>query len=182
VLIHGGASGIGTTAIQLSAAFGALPIATAGSRAKCAACERLGARAINYRTTDFVAAVRDLTGGAGVDVILDIVGGDYLPRNLECLAMDGRLIQIGLLGGARAAINLRAIMQHRITLTGSTLRPRTPAEKGVIARDLEAQVWPLLASGRVRPIVHATFPLEEAAEAHRLLESGEVIGKVVLTV
>jgi NADPH2:quinone reductase len=180
VLIHGGSSGIGTTAIQLARAFGATVVATAGSDAKCAACERLGARAINYRTSDFVQATRELTGGNGVDVILDIVGGDYLQRNIESLATHGRLIQIGLLGGARAAINLRPLMQKRLTLTGSTLRTRSVAEKGAIARDLEARVWPLLASRQVAPLIDRTLSLGEAAEAHRLLESGEVIGKIVL--
>jgi NADPH2:quinone reductase len=181
VLVHGGTSGVGTTAIQLARAFGATAIATAGSDEKCGACERLGAVAINYHTTDFVAAVRELTDGQGVDVILDIIGGDYLSRNLECLAKHGRLVQIGLQGGAKAEINLTTLMQRRATLTGSTLRPRSVAEKGTIARDLEAQVWPLLAAGTVKPLVHSVFPLERAADAHRALESGAVIGKVVLT-
>jgi len=181
VLIHGGTSGIGTTAIQLALAFGAVPLATAGTDSKCAACEHLGARAINYRTADFVQAVHELTGGAGVDVILDIVGADYFARNLECLAKNGRLVQIGLQSGARAEINLAALMQRRATVTGSTLRPRTVEEKGAIARDLEAHVWPLIAAGRVGPIIHQVLPLEEAAGAHRLLESGDVVGKVVLT-
>ena len=180
VLIHGGSSGIGTTAIQLARAFGATVLATAGSDAKCAACERLGARAINYRTADFVQVTREFTGDKGVDVILDIVGGDYLQKNIECLAMHGRLIQIGLLGGSRAEINLRPLMQKRLTLTGSTLRTRSVAEKGAIARDLEARVWPLLASRQVAPLIDRTLPLGDAAEAHRLLESGEVIGKIVL--
>jgi NADPH2:quinone reductase len=181
VLLHGGTSGIGTTAIQLARAFGATAFATAGSDEKCGACERLGARAINYRTTDFVQAVRALTDGQGVDVILDIVGGDYLARNIECLAKDGRLVQIGLQGGFKAEINLSALMQRRATLTGSTLRPCTVQEKGAIARDLELHVWPLLAAGTVKPLVHSVFPLERAADAHRALESGAVIGKVVLT-
>ena len=181
VLIHGGTSGIGTTAIQLAWAFGATALATAGSDEKCAACERLGARAINYRTTDFVQAVRALTDGQGVNVILDIIGGDYLGRNIECLAKDGRLVQIGLQGGNKAEINLTALMQRRATLTGSTLRPRSVEEKGAIGRDLEAHVWPLLAAGTVKPLVHSIFPLELAADAHRTLESGAVIGKVVLT-
>jgi NADPH2:quinone reductase len=182
VLVHGGTSGIGTTAIQLGREWDATIFATAGSDDKCAACERLGARGINYRTTDFVEAIRRLTAGKGVNVILDIVGGEYLMRNIDCLAMDGRLVQIGLQGGARTEINLASLMQRRLTLTGSTLRPRSPEEKGVIARELEQHVWPLLASKRVGPIVHATFPLDKAADAHRLLESGEVIGKVVLDV
>jgi putative PIG3 family NAD(P)H quinone oxidoreductase len=180
VLVHGGTSGIGTTAIQLARAFGATVFATAGTDDKCAACERLGARTINYRSTDFVQAVRDWTAGAGVNVILDIVGGSYLQRNLDALAMHGRLIQIGLLEGSRTEINLRTIMQKRLTLTGSTLRVRSVEEKGAIARALEAKVWPLLAAGQVAPVIYRTLPLAEAAEAHRLLESGEVVGKVVL--
>jgi NADPH2:quinone reductase len=180
-LIHGGTSGIGTTAIQLARAFGATVIATAGSDEKCEACRRLGAsRAINYRKEDFVAAVREVTKEAGVDVILDIIGGDYLPRNLECLRMNGRLVQIGLLGGARATLNLSLILQKRLTLTGSTLRARTPPEKGAIARALESKVWPLIARGRVRPVLYGTYPLAHAADAHRDLESGRVIGKLVL--
>jgi len=180
LLVHGGTSGIGTTAIQLARAFGATVYATAGSDEKCAACERLGARPINYRTADFVAVVRELTAGRGVDVVMDVVGGDYLPKNVDCLAMDGRLIQIGLLGGASSQLNLRAVMQKRIVITGSTLRPRSIAEKGAIARDLEANVWPLLGAGTVRPIVQQTFPLERAADAHRMMEEGRLIGKVVL--
>jgi NADPH2:quinone reductase len=183
VLIHGGTSGIGTTAIQLARAFGAAPLATAGSAEKCEASRRLGAvRAIAYHEEDFVKAVRDETGGEGVDVILDIIGGDYLPRNLDCLRLNGRLVQIGLIGGSKATLDLRAILQKRLTITGSTLRARTPAEKGLIARELERAVWPLLDRAEVRPIVHATFPLEQAAEAHRELESGRVIGKLVLVV
>lgn len=180
VLVHGGTSGIGTTAIQLARAFGAVVLATAGTDEKCAACERLGATAINYRTTDFAAAVRQATAARGVDVILDIVGGDYLPRNLECLALDGRLVQIGLIGGSRSPIDLRIVLQKRLTLTGSTLRARSVDEKGAIARQLEQHVWPLLEAGAVRPIVDRTLPLRQAAEAHRLLEAGEVIGKIVL--
>ena len=183
VLVHGGTSGIGTTAIQLARAFGATVIATAGSDAKCEACRAIGAHtAINYNATDFVAAVRAATDGRGVDVVLDIVGGDYLPRNLECLRLDGRLVQIGLIGGSRSSIDLRGILQKRLTLTGSTLRPRTPIEKGAIAKALERHVWPLLARGEVRPIVHAVFPLERAADAHYELESGRVVGKIVLSV
>ncbi len=181
VLVHGGSSGIGTTAIQLARAAGATVYATAGSREKCAACERLGAvHAINYRTIDFVQAVSELTSGRGVDVILDIVGGDYLPRNLDCLALEGRLVQIGLLGGATSHINLSTLMRKRLTLTGSTLRIRSVAEKGAIAAELEQHVWPLVATGQVIPIVHGTLPLTQAAEAHRLLEAGAVIGKLVL--
>lgn len=182
VLVHGGTSGIGSTTIQLAHAFGAVVIATAGTDEKCDACLKLGAdHAINYRVRDFVEAVKEITGGEGVDVVLDIIGGDYLPRNLECLRMDGRLLQIGLIGGSKAQIYLPAIMQRRLTLTGSLLRPRSVQEKGAIARELEEKVWPLLARGEARPIVHATFPLRDAAAAHRLLESGEVVGKVVLT-
>jgi putative PIG3 family NAD(P)H quinone oxidoreductase len=183
VLIHGGTSGIGTTAIQLARAFEAAHVfATAGTDEKCAACERLGAHAINYRATDFADAVRRLTGGAGVDIVLDIVGGDYVQRNIECLAMHGRLIQIGLLGSAKAQIDLSPVMQKRLTITGSTLRARTVEEKGAIARELEARVWPLLAAGTIAPVVHRVLPLRDAADAHRLLERGDVIGKVVLSV
>jgi putative PIG3 family NAD(P)H quinone oxidoreductase len=182
LLVHGGTSGIGTTAIQLGRAAGATVFATAGSREKCTACERLGvAHAINHRTMDFALSIMELTSGRGVDVILDIVGGDYLPRNIDCLAVEGRLLQIGLLGGNKSNINLTAVMQKRLTITGSTLRIRSVAEKGAIARELEEHVWPLLAAGSVAPIVQAVLPLTQAADAHRLLESGAVIGKVVLT-
>jgi putative PIG3 family NAD(P)H quinone oxidoreductase len=181
-LFHGGSSGIGTTAIQLAAARGARVFATAGTADKCRACERLGAaRAINYREEDFVEAVTSVTAGRGVDLILDIIGGDYLDRNLRALAVDGRLVQIGLMGGDRATIDLRRILGRRLTLTGSTLRPRSVAEKGAIAAALRREVWPLLESGRVTPIVYRTFPLREAAEAHRLMESSGHIGKIVLT-
>jgi putative PIG3 family NAD(P)H quinone oxidoreductase len=182
LLVHGGTSGIGTTAIQLGRAFGAEVIATAGSDEKCRACLGLGAaHAINYRTADFVAGVRELTAGRGVDVVLDIIGGDYLARNIDALAVGGRLVQIGLMGGARAQLNLRLVLQKRLTITGSTLRPRPAAEKGRIARALEAHVWPLIETGAVKPIIHATFPLARAAEAHALLESSAHVGKVVLT-
>lgn len=183
-LFHGGASGIGTTAIQLAAARGVEVYATAGSDAKCRACERLGARrAINYREQDFVAAIRDQTAGRGVDLVLDIVGGTYVARNLAVLATEGRLVQIGLMSGDTAAtIDLRAILGRRLTLTGSTLRPRSTAEKGAIAAAVRAEVWPLLESGRVAPVIDRTFPLEKAAGAHRLMESGGHIGKIVLTV
>ena len=181
VLVHGGSSGIGTTAIQLARAAGATVYATAGSREKCAACERLGAvHAINYQTMDFALAVGEMTAGRGVDIVLDIVGGDYLPRNIDCLALEGRLVQIGLLGGSKGELNLSSLMQKRLTLTGSTLRIRSVAEKGGIARELEQHVWPLVAAGRVAPVVHGTLPLAQAAEAHRLLEAGRVIGKLVL--
>ena len=180
VLVHGGTSGIGSTAIQLARAFGATVYATAGSHDKCNACRGLGATAaINYKTHDFVAELRALTGG-GVDVVLDIIGGDYLQRNIDCLHLHGRLVQVGLIRGARAQIDLRPVLNNRLTITGSTLRPRTVEEKGAIARELEQHVWPLLARGEVKPVVHATWPLREAAEAHRMLEAGEVIGKLVL--
>jgi NADPH:quinone reductase-like Zn-dependent oxidoreductase len=156
-------------------------LATAGSAEKCAACERLGAeRAINYHEADFVAACREVTGGRGVDVILDIVGGDYVARNLDALALEGRLVQIGLQGGPTAQLNMAPMLTKRLTITASTLRARTPEEKGEIARAVRANVWPLLESGAVRPVVHATFPLTSAAEAHRLIESSRHIGKIVL--
>ena len=181
LLVHGGTSGIGTTAVQLAAARGSQVIATAGSDEKCRAAESLGAkRAINYRSEDFVAAVKEITAGRGVDVILDIVGGTYTAQNIDCLARDGRLVQIGLMSGSDAAISLRPILLKRLTITGSTLRIRTPAEKGTIAAALEREVWPLLESGRVKPVIARTFSLSQAAEAHRALEGGEVIGKVVL--
>ena len=181
ILIHGGSSGIGTTAIQLAHVLGARVLATAGSAEKCAACERLGAeRAINYRETDFVAAARDATDGRGVDVVLDIVGGDYLGRNIEILAVEGRLVQIGLQGGSSAQLNMVPLLQKRLTITASTLRARSVPEKGALAAAVKANVWPLLESGAVKPVIHATFPLRSAAEAHRLLESGQHIGKIVL--
>ncbi len=183
LLVHGGSSGIGTTAIQLARARGAHVLATAGSDEKCRACEGLGAsRGINYRAADFTAEVRAATGGRGVDVVLDMVGGDYFARNLEVLALEGRLVQIAFLRGAAVPLDLRTLMQKRLTITGSTLRPRSPAEKGAIAAALAREVWPLLDAGRVAPRIHATFRLEEAADAHRLLESGAHIGKVVLRV
>jgi len=181
VLVHGGSSGIGTTAIQLARAFGATVLATAGSADRAQACLGLGAtRAIDYKADDFVSFVRDATGGRGADVILDIIGGEYLSRNIECLALNGRLVQIGLIGGSRASIDLRPVLQKRLTITASVLRARTIAEKGAIARDLEKNVWPLLSSGAVRPVVHAEFPLERAADAHRELEAGRIFGKAVL--
>ena len=183
LLLHGGSSGIGTTAIQLARPRGARVFATAGSAEKCKACEQLGAeRAINYRTEDFVQVVRDLTSGGGVNVILDMVGGDYFARNIDALAMEGRLVQIAFLRGAKAEINLLAIMQRRLTITGSTLRSRNVAEKGAIARAVHKEVWPLIESGQVTPVIHATFPLAQAAEAHRLMESGSHMGKIILQV
>jgi putative PIG3 family NAD(P)H quinone oxidoreductase len=181
LLVHGGTSGIGTTAIQLAVARGAKVLATAGSPDKCRACERLGAlRGINYRTEEFVAEVHAATNGRGVDVVLDIVGGDYTPRNLESLARDGRLVQIGVMGGETATVSLRRLLMNRLTITGSTLRIRTPREKGAIAAALEREVWPLVASGAARPIIDGVFPLAAARDAHRRLESGAVVGKVVL--
>jgi putative PIG3 family NAD(P)H quinone oxidoreductase len=183
LLVHGGTSGIGTTAIQLAVARGARVIATAGSAEKCRAAEVLGAtRAVNHRSEDFVAAVRQVTANGGVDVVLDIVGGDYFPRNLECLARDGRLVQIGLIRGATSEIPLRQVLLKRLTITGSTLRIRTPAEKGAIAVALEREIWPLLSQRRVRPIVSARVPLSDAAKAHQLLEQGEIVGKVILEI
>ena len=182
LLVHGGASGIGTTAIQLARARGSRVFTTAGSDDRCATLESLGAdAAINYKTEDFEARVKELTGGRGVDVILDIVGGPYMPKNIASLARDGRLIMIGFMGGTTTSFDARQIILRRLTITGSTLRIRTIDEKGAIARQLEAHVWPLLEAGTVKPVVHATFPLEEAAAAHRALDEGHV-GKIVLTV
>ena len=181
-LFHGGTSGIGTTAIQLATARGATVFATAGSDEKVRACEALGARhAINYRTQDFVGVIREMTGRAGVDLILDIMGGSYLDRNLAALAVEGRLVQIGLMGGESASLDLRRVLGRRLTITGSTLRPRSVAEKGQIAAALAREVWPLLEAGTIKPIVFKTFPLAEAAAAHRLMESSEHVGKIVLT-
>jgi len=183
LLVHGGASGIGTTAIQVARAWGARVLATAGTPEKCAACARLGAeRAIDYKKEDFVAAAKQATEGRGVDVILDMVGGDYLPRNLAALAMDGRLVQIAFLRGPRVELDLATLMHRRLTLTGSTLRARSVEEKGRLAQAVKASVWPLLEAGAVRPVVHATFPLAQASEAHRLMESDAHIGKIVLVV
>lgn len=182
LLVHGGAGGIGTLAIQLAHARGARVFATARTAAKCRACETLGATAINYCETDFVAAIAQLTDGGGVDLILDMVGGPYVARNLQALARDGRLVQIAFMQGSHVALDLARIMRQRLTLTGSTLRPRSVAEKGAIARAVEENVWPLVESGRVRPVIYRTFPLAEAAAAHRLMESDEHTGKIVLTV
>lgn len=181
ILVHGGSSGIGTVAIQLAHAFGATVFATAGSPEKCMACEKLGAtRAIDYRSEDFVEAVKTATGGRGVDVILDMVGGDYIARNLRALAREGRLVFIAFLGGSKAEINFLPVLRNHLTITGSTLRPRPVVEKGRLAVALEAKVWPLLEAGKIRPIVHRTFPLAEAADAHRLMESSQHIGKIIL--
>src|SRR5688572_6073518 len=173
-LVHGGASGIGTTAIQMACAFGARVFATAGTDEKCAACERLGAeRAINYRSEDFVGVALSFTGGRGIDVILDMVGAPYFARNVDLLALEGRLLQIAVLHGAKAEINLVRMLRQRLTITGSTLRSRTVDEKGAIATAVERAVWPLVEAGKIRPIVYATFPLRQAAEAHRLMERSE---------
>ena len=183
LLVQGGSSGIGVTAIQIASALGHRVFATAGSDDKCRACEQLGAeRAINYREADFSTEVRSLTDGRGVDVILDMVGGDYLPREIGCLADDGRLVIIGLLGGAQAQVPLAQILLRRLTLTGSTLRPRSIEYKANLAQALRKRVWPLIEAGTIRPIIHASFPLEQAAEAHQLMESSSHIGKIVLTV
>src|SRR6267378_170468 len=177
-LFHGGSSGIGTTAIQLASARGARVLATAGSDVKCRACEQLGAeRAINYRTEDFVDVVKQLTNGRGVDLILDIVGGDYIARDLAALALEGRLVVIGFMGGDTATIDFRRILGRRLTITGSTLRPRSVEEKGQIAAALRWEVWPLLESGKVKPVIYRTFPLADAAAAHALMESSEHVGK-----
>ena len=181
-LVHGGSSGIGTTAIQLASRFGARVFATAGSADKCSRCKELGASvAIDYRADDYVKVVERETGGKGVDLILDMVGGDYINRNLQCLAVDGRLVQIAFLKGAKAEINFANVMVKRQTITGSTLRPRSAAQKGAIAQALEERVWPLVAAGEVVPQIFATFPLEQAAEAHRLMESSAHVGKIMLT-
>lgn len=183
LLVHGGSSGIGTTAIQVAAHRGATVFATAGTTDKCAACEALGAtRAVNYRDDDFVTVIREATGGRGVDVILDMVGGDYVARNLSLLAEDGRLVQIAVLQGAKATVDASLVMRRRLTFTGSTLRPRSIEEKARLAAALEREVWPLLSAGTIRPQVFATWPLAQAAQAHAVMESSAHIGKLVLTV
>jgi putative PIG3 family NAD(P)H quinone oxidoreductase len=181
LFLHGGTSGIGTTAIQLAAARSAHVLATAGSDEKCDACRRLGAKqAWNYRSDDWVARVKEATGGRGADVVLDMVGGDYTPRNLDALATEGRLVQIAFLKSPQVTLDLSQVMRRRLWVTGSTLRPRSVEEKSAIARALESEVWPLLAGGRVKPIVHTVLPLAQAAEAHRIMEAGQHIGKIVL--
>jgi putative PIG3 family NAD(P)H quinone oxidoreductase len=184
VLIHGGSSGIGTTAIQLARAFGARVIATAGSSEKCRACETLGAEAaIDYRTEDFVVRTKEITGGRGVDVVLDMVAGPYLSRNVSVLAKDGRLIVIAVQGGnTDPDLDIRKVMMKRITITGSTMRARTRAEKGAVAQGLLEHVWPKLEAGQCAPVIHGVFPLDQVAEAHTLMESSTHIGKIVLTV
>jgi NADPH2:quinone reductase len=181
LLVHGGSSGIGTTAIQLAKAFGARAITTAGSAEKCDACRALGADvAVNYRTEDFVAATKTATGGKGADVILDIVGGDYIGRNYEAAAVEGRIVQIALQGGPRATVDFLRLMLKRLTHTGSTLRARSVADKAAIARAVEGKVWPLIAAGKVKPVIYRTFPLTEASGAHALMETSTHIGKIVL--
>ncbi len=182
LLVQGGTSGIGVTAIQLAKAFGAQVIATAGSDEKCAACLDLGAdHAVNYRTQDFAAKAKELTGGHGVNVILDMVAGDYVSREVECLAEDGRLVIIAVQGGVAAGFNAGLVLRRRLTITGSTLRPRSIAFKGDIARSLRERVWPLLEQGLVKSVTHSTFPASQAAQAHVLMESNQHIGKIVLT-
>jgi NADPH2:quinone reductase len=182
LLVHGGASGIGTTAIQLARAMGNKVYATVGSDDRARAVEALGAeKGINYKTQDFVKEVMDATDGRGVDVILDMVAGDYIARDMQCLADDGRIVIIAQLGGSRADVDTSQVMRRRLTITGSTLRPRPVAFKGAIARALREQAWPLLEKGAIKPIVHATFPLAEASKAHAMMESGENIGKIILT-
>ena len=183
LLIHGGSSGIGTTAIQLAKAFSANVIITAGTDQKCDFCTKLGAdTAINYKTHDFVNEIMDITQGQGVDVILDIIGGDYFSRNLKCMGFDGRLIQIAIQNGAKTEINLLPIMLKRLTITGSTLRARSNIFKSKIANQLFKQVWPLLESGKIKPVISNTFALKDADKAHQLMESSQHIGKIILTV
>ena len=183
LLVQGGTSGIGVTAIQLATALGHRVFATAGSDEKCRACEQLGAeRGINYRSEDFAQVVKELTGGKGVDVILDMVAGDYIPREIDCLADDGRIALIALLGGAKAEIDLGQVLRRRLCITGSTLRPRPVAFKAAIARSLRERVWPLFEQGKLKPVIYRSFPLAQAAEAHALMESSTHVGKIVLEV
>ena len=183
-LVHGGSSGIGVTAIRIGVELGATIYVTAGSAEKCASCEGFGAAAaINYRDADFVAEIKRLTGGAGVDVVLDMVAGDYVARDLRCLRIGGRVVLIGLMGGRSAErFDFNALMMRRLSITGSTMRPRSTAEKGEIAAELEARIWPALAAGRAGPVIHASVPLAQAAEAHRLMESSAHIGKIMLEI
>jgi NADPH2:quinone reductase len=183
LLVHGGASGIGTTAIQLATALGHKVYATAGSDERVAAVQSLGAvLGINYRTQDFVEEIKKATDGRGVDVVLDMVAGDYINRDIACLADDGRIVIIALLGGSKATIDCNHVMRRRLTITGSTLRPRPVSFKQHIAQSLKARVWPLLEAGKVRPVIHATFPLERACDAHAMMDAGDQVGKIVLTV
>ena len=183
LLVQGGSSGIGVTAIQMARALGHTVYVTAGTPEKCAACEKLGAtRAINYRNEDFVAVIKELTGGRGVDVILDMVGGDYVPRELACLANDGRLSLIAFLGGTKTSLDLSDILRRRLTITGSTLRPRPVEFKATVAQALREKIWPLIEAGKIRPVIFKTFALDEAAAAHALMESSEHVGKIMLDV
>ena len=183
LLVQGGSSGIGVTAIQMARALGHRVFVTAGSAEKCAACEKLGAtRAINYREEDFVAVIKQVTDGRGVDVILDMVGGDYVPRELACLATDGRLSLIAFLGGTKTSLDLSDILRRRLTITGSTLRPRPIEFKATVAQALREKVWPLIEAGKIRPVIYKTFALEDAAGAHSLMESSEHVGKIMLDV
>jgi NADPH2:quinone reductase len=183
LLVQGGSSGIGVTAIQMAHAFGHRVFVTAGSDDKCRACEALGAeRGINYRTEDFVKVVREATGGRGVDVVLDMVAGDYVQRELACLADDGRLVLIAFLGGSKTTLEMTDILRRRLTLTGSTLRPRPVAVKAAVARALEEKVWPLIERGSIKPVIHAVFPLDKCADAHALMESSAHVGKIILQV
>jgi len=183
LLVQGGSSGIGVTAIQMAAALGNRVFVTAGSDEKCAACVKLGAeKAINYKTQDFAAEVKAATGGKGVNVVLDMVGGDYLQREISCMAEEGRLVFIAVLGGWKAEFNIAEVMMKRLVLTGSTLRPRTVAFKGAVAKSLHEKVWPHIEAGKIKPVIYKSFPLAQASEAHRLMESSQHIGKIVLTV
>ncbi|MFZ6674389.1 NAD(P)H-quinone oxidoreductase [Undibacterium sp. Xuan67W] len=183
LLVQGGTSGIGVTAIQMAVALGHRVFATAGSDDKCRATEQLGAeRGINYRSEDFVEILKSLTAGRGVDVILDMVAGDYVPREINCLADDGRLAIIALLGGAKAEVDLAQVLRRRLTMTGSTLRPRSVAFKGAIAASLREKIWPLLESGQIKPVIHQIFPLSDAAAAHALMETSSHVGKIMLRV
>ena len=182
LLVQGGSSGIGVTAVQIAKALGATVLVTAGSDEKCAACLALGAdHAINYKNSDFAEAVKHLTNGRGVDVILDMVGGSYVAREVECLAEDGRLVIIAVQGGVKAEFNAGLVLRKRLTITGSTLRPRSLAFKGVIAAQLKEKVWPLIANGAIKPVIHSIFPAADASKAHTLMESNQHIGKIVLT-
>jgi NADPH:quinone reductase len=183
LLVHGGSSGIGTTAIQLAKAFGAHVIATAGSEAKCEACRKLGADlAVNYRSDDFVAASKTATGGKGADVILDMIGGDYIERNYEAASVEGRIVQIAFQAGPKATVNFQRIMLKRLTHTGSTLRARSVADKAAIAASIQQRVLPLIAAGKIRPLIDSTFPLAQASAAHARMDASEHIGKIVLTI
>lgn len=182
-LVHGGSGGIGTTAIQVAKALGAIVFTTAGGPEKCAACLKLGADyAIDYRSEDFVAIIKEVTAGKGVDVILDMVGGDYIPRNIKSLGMNGRMVSIAFMNGSVAEVNFMSVMLRRLTLTGSTLRPQSDDAKARMAQGLRETIWPLLDSGRIHPLIHATFPLSEAVSAHKMMESSAHIGKIILTI